>query len=867
MEPRPPKKTYTQNEMFPVGSGETSAPAKKAYTAEDLFGKKKEKPLTESDKEMLAAGLPPVDEATANPALARVKARFGESFSDTPFTSEAGDFWLTTKMGYNDSEEGKRQVIKNKYPDGDYRIYDMGEDGLVEIATKDGKTWHQVGALEQGVSSVVNLENIVSSVTGAGAGANLTYKVVKPALGAAFGRAADQFLKGTYDEGAKDPYSEALNSFVTTALIGGVAEGLVSPLIKRTGITSQSIGAEEALDAQANFLDKDGNPLLEPITRGQATSSFSIQSNYKQYQSLFEKARENALKRFQSLDKGLYNWVDQHGLKSFDKPELEALALKAAFDIDSSLSKLASGRSPLAAIGPDLKNALDLYNETARISGNEAYEKSFDSAVANLIELDFKPVKDTLKEIERGIPVQKDVPADVGISDAIGAVGGGKDETIKYLGPNAKLQRMVNKAKQVADVLSVHIKDGNYYSSLEQMNAVRREFSEFAWENAGTNQGRLATQVLDSIDKSIANPVSGYSPEYAAAFKKAQEQYGAWKAIKEIKAISKLQDADVSTYQNYVVNMVKPGNGPLLEMMDTMFKGTPGAMKSVRNAYVDFLADSPHTIEKTLDNLQKKDPRLLQTLFPEKGDLEIVRKFGKDKTRLDKSWFVKQTELEMLTEGQRALDMLSGNPDTRAQKVKEYLDYGGPNAREAVMTALLHDLQESSKTLKSDLLGTPVIDADVFISRIKENEDLIKQVFTEDEFKRLTHLENYALKIKDTAVGLPALKGSGNADTGTSLMIAQVGAEVGKAVSKLESQGPVAVAKKFFAMYLSPWYMAKILGVNDPVKKQAGSTAARISEDSLQSMINFSRVAGNAFIQAQSRHPEPSAFDENVYTP
>ena len=195
------------------------------------------------------------------------------------------------------------------------------------------------------------------------------------------------------------------------------------------------------------------------------------------------------------------------------------------------------------------------------------------------------------------------------------------------------------------------------------------------------------------------------------------------------------------------------------------------------------------------------------------------------------------------------------------------MKYGGPNAQDSVKTALLHRFTEASTTQKSPLLGKSVIDADMFLAEIEKNRDLVQLVFSPSEIERLTKLENYALKIKDTGVGVPSLKGSIGSDTGTSLQAASVSAEVGKVAGKVESQGPVAAGKKLFTTIMSPFLMAKVIGLNATVRKGGISSPVRVQEDSLQSLVNYSRVAGNAYIQSQLRHQDASPFQDNVYGP
>jgi len=798
----------------------------------------------------------------------RVREKFGKAYSEESFISKPGDFLLTSRIGYNDSAEGKLKALRSVYPEGDYKLYDMGEDGKVEMISKDGKTWNKLGGASTILSSIFNLENVGGLLGGPAADAGLIWKVAKPAVGAALGAFADQKVKELYDPDALDPYEQATASAVTNVLLGGVLEGVLAPLARRGGFIKGSPGAEQALDAAEEFsikTDKGSVKPLVPLTKGQATDNKILQGTYKQVQNMYTTSREAALKRYESLGTALKGWIDENGLTSFSKPELDALSIHAAYQIDDKLRLLSRGKTPFGHIVGELQDALDIYNTTAAKSKNSAYQEAFDRATTDKVELDFSNVKNILDEVEKGVPVVTPASPSAG---GFGELGSSEGDPNRYLTPDAKLRRLIAKARKNSDVLSVHNPDGNYVGALEQMNAVRREFSQFAWENAGSNQGRLAGKVLDSIDESIANPIAGMSDGYKEAFKKAQQQHGQWKAILSIRAMSNLERADPSTYQNYVTSLVKPGNGPLLELMDTMFKGTPGAMDAVRNTYIDFLTNTPSSVAKTLDNLQSKDPRLMQVLFPNKSDIGVIKTFAKDKLKLESSWFVQQTDLEMLTEGQRALDMLQGDTNAVANQVGDYLKFAGPNGKQAVQTAMLHKLLHASETESASLLGNPVVDADMFTSQIEKNRDLISLIFSPEEAKRLAHLENYALKIKETAVGVPSLKGRSGGDSGTSLQVASVGAKVGAAPGNIEKRGLIAAGKDLFTTFASPWLATRLLSLDSPVRRSAtGQGSTRMSVESLQAIINYSRVASNAYIDAQSRHQDDSPFQDNVYTP
>lgn len=779
----------------------------------------------------------------------RLIERFGSGYQDEDFVDSLGDSKAAWKIGWAQNDTKKREVLKEIYGDqADFQTLDFGKDGKFSIATKDGKVWKNGEGAYKYLKDVPSA--IAGTLTGAGPEAGPLMRLLKPsAISGTVKGIQESFLKKMYEPERSSPYEAATQEFIGSAIGQAFGDFAIAPLIRRTVGVTGSPGAEKAVKAA----ESEG---MAPLLGGQFTENKIVQSQFKQLQQISEDSNRKALERFKSLKvDGLEKWISEMdpNLDQFSGPEIKALAERAAFDIDTSVNMLSSGSRPIGAVLPRLKSALDVFNKAASKEKNKAYDEAFDVAVKDYVELDFSKVKGVFDEIEKGVPVVPDAPS---------------GEPIRYLTPSAELQRMIDTARQIRDNVSPHNPDGSVVGALQQMNAVRRQFSEFAWDNVGNNQGRLATQVLDAIDESIANPINAGSDAYKAAFKKAQEQYGAWRSVLEIKKISNLSNADLSTYQSYVANLVKPGNGPVVELMDKMFKGTPGAMDDVRSTYIDYLVHNPEKIDRYISDLEKNDPRLLKSIIPNKGDLDILRSFSKEKQRYDKSWISRNRDTEALSNGQRALDLLDhSDPSKRAQNIADFYKYGGPRAEENLQTAFVHKLLKESETEDATAIGDRVIDADKFTSMVNTYEDDIAAIFKNPRAKeRLMNLYNYGLKIKQTAVGVPKLKaGPGSGNSGESIMGAQAGSAIGHIPDTIEKRGPTAAARKLFSIFITPRIVAKLMSLNEPVRK---TTKMAVKPETLENISTVTRILPGILAEDRANYDGPGANDlDNVYTP
>lgn len=784
-------------------------------------------------------------------AKQKIMQRFGSAYEDTSIVDGVKDIELGWKLGWAQTPDKKNRVIKELYGDqAEVKFFDFGEGNTIEIATKDGKTWRNTEGLYDYMKDLP--ETAASLAAGyATGGMGLVGRIAVPAISAGLAElGSETWFKKYYEPERSDPYQAAVSAAFMDALGGTIGEVAISPLIRRTIGVKGSAGAEAARKAAERMN-------LPMLTGGQYTENVILQMQYKQWQNLSEKSAAAALKRFEGMRDSLGRMVDEHGLGAFSAPEIAALAEFASYEIDDVLKTLSTGGTPIGVVLPKLQDALKVFNKAASARKNDLYKEAFDVAVRDGVELDFSAVKSVFDEIEKGVPV-------VGRERVVGTGSGGLEGStalarpgevpavdipyeileegspVRYLTPSAELSQMIEKARGVADVISQHNPDGSVIGSLEQMNAIRRSFSEFAWENAGNNQGRLATQVVDAIDSSMSKPVAGASKDYLEAFKLAQEAHGAWRSIMEIKNISKLSDADLSSYQNYIVNLMKPGNGPLVELMDTMFKGTPGAMDAVRAAFIDHLVSTPATIGKTLETFKKKDPRLLNMVLPNPSDRKILENYASTMERYQKSWFSKQAERAALSEGDRALTLFEGNKATIAQNIDDYLKWGGPNAKEAVQTAFLHRMLKAAETEPSTVTGSRVIDADKFVSELDKNMDIVDRLFDKKAKERLMDLYNYGLKIKSTGVRVPALAGQGGSDTGTSLMAGAAAGSVAEIPATAERRGVVDAARQLFSIFVSPRVMAAVLNFDGPVA--ASRLSGGIEENTLRSIVNVVRV-------------------------
>ena len=796
-----------------------------------------------------------------DPATIRLKAKLGPAYDPSGFVAAPGDVYLAAKMGYADSLDKKQEEFKKAYPQGDYQVYDFGDDGKKALVTKDGKTWNNFNPLPELPGSFPYGEVAGGLLFAPSAEAGIIRKVGQMAAGSALGKGAEELGAKAlgYYESERDPVLTKMSeSFATNAAFGALTEGVIGPFLRRTIGVKGTPGAEKAATSAAELG-------LEPLTRGQYTSSGLLQASYAQYQNYVIQSRAEALKRFQSLGDNLHDFVNQYGIDNFGSSQLQALRQASGDQIDKTLIGLSKGKTRFDEVLPGLKNALNTFNSSASALKNKAYEDAFDTANTDMVSLDFKRVNDAFDEIEKGVPVVSKSPADTGISDAMGAVGVGEGPPVRYLTPEAELQAKIDKARNVSNVLYPHNPDGNYVSALQQMNAIRRDFSQFAWDNAGSIQGQKAEDVLKAIDDSIAHPVAGETPDYKAAYKAAQDAHAAWRAALEIKKVSALNESDVGTYQAYIANLMKPGNGPVLELMDKMFKGTPKAMDDIRSTFVDQLTTNPGALGDTLDNLAKKDPAMLKMIFPNEADIPILKKFGEEKNRLDSSWFVKQADSEYVSEGQRVLGMLAGKPEEVGKRLADYIHFAGPDGKLAIQSALIEKLRDESETIATDELGSSVVSATPFVAAVNKYRPLIEQVFSPDAITRLNHLENYALKIRETAVGVPEVASSMESsagDMGTSLAVASQAGKLTRGIATAEKSkggmvsGIAHVVKDLvFSSHISPRVVAAIVGFDKPVGvggKEMGRMA--ITEDRLQAIKNYLKVAPSILLDSASRY-------------
>lgn len=770
----------------------------------------------------------PIPKAPMSYAETQIKNMYGDRFSEDSIISGLDDLELGFKLGMSQTSGKKKEILQDLYgPQADLKTYTFSDGSSMEIATKDGKTWHSTSTLYDYVEDLP--ETAASLATGfATGGAGLATRVIAPALSAGLAEyASEKFLSKYFEQGRKDPVESAKTAFFMDLLGGTVGETVISPIISRTVGVMGSPGAKRAMDAA----EAEGLPLP---TVGQITENSISMKQYKQWLNINHKSAANALERYEAMRGKLNEMIDTYGLGMFSDTELRTLTDFAAYEIDDTIRLLRTGSTPIGEVMPRLVDALDVFNKTASNSKNQLYRDAFDAAIADGVEFDILPLKNAIADVEKGVPLP-----------------GKSGDPVRFLTPNAELSSIINNIKEVSDSLVLHSPDGVDVGSLEQLNTIRRTLSEFAWDNAGDNQGRLATQLLDSIDDIMSKPsyvatvVPGKKPAYQEAWKEAQAANAAWKSIMEIKKISQLNKADLSSYQSYVLNLVKPGNGPLVELMDEMFKGTPGAMDAVKTAYVDHLVKNPNIVAKTIESLKQNDPRLLNKII-DPDDQKTLLNYAELKARYDSSWFAKQAEKRALNEGERAMTIFEGGESAIAQNIDDYLKWGGPNAEEALQAAFLQKMLDASETEVSTLLGSRVVDAGTFVSMLDDNESIINKIFSGKAKERLYNLYNYGLKIKDTAVRIPARKGQvGASDSGTSLMTAQAGAAVSKAPTTLERSGVGGLVGQLFSIFGSPRLMAAILNFDGTLP----SGVTTIGEPTLLAVKNMVRVLPDLLVE------------------
>jgi hypothetical protein len=636
--------------------------------------------------------------------------------------------------------------------------------------------------------------------------------------------------------------------------------------------TKGSPGADAAVEATRSL--EEGGAGLMPITGGQFTESLTVKPAYRQAQIYSLKSREEAMKRFKSLrDDGLLKWIeeDPKRLNAFSKEELAAMVEEASFRIDRSLADLSTGTSPRGSTLGTLQTSLDVFNKgTSKITADK-YQTAFDQAVIDDVAIDTRGIKRALDKIELGTPVKTDVTKPSGaVSDAIGTAGGLSPEEMvpeRYLTPNTELQTQIDKFRNVSDILTTINPDGDYVGSLQQLNAVRRGFSEIAWKNAGTNQGRLAVEVLDAIDEAIANPVSGFSKEYQKLFTEAQGAYGTWKTVKELKAISKLNEADPSTYATYVDYLSKPGMGPIAEIMQGMFKNDPKAMESVRSTFVSNLVRNPKEAAKIVKELERDDPRLINVLMPNPADRKVLIKASDDLDKLNSSWIVKAKEMSDLSLAAKAVDFYKAPKEEVFTRVEDFIKYGGPNAKGVLQTGFIQYLLDMSETGVSTELGDHLVSADAMRKLVDSNKEVISTIFDNPKAaERLKHLYNYANKIKDTGVNLPSTIASGtksSSDMGTSLAAANQGSNILGSAEDLPKKGLIKTTVELFAPYLSSGIVAKIINLDGPISSER--LGKGVSEKTYESLLNLSRAA--PVVWAQAKDKVEGERSNNEYSP
>ena len=136
------------------------------------------------------------------------------------------------------------------------------------------------------------------------------------------------------------------------------------------------------------------------------------------------------------------------------------------------------------------------------------------------------------------------------------------------------------------------------------------------------------------------------------------------------------------------------------------------------------------------------------------------------------------------------MDVLGGDPDVVGKKVSDYLHFKGEDGKVALQTAILEKIRQEATTATSDELGTSVLSANEFLATAYKYKPLMTRLFGEDALTKLEHMENYALKIRDTAVGVPEVAskvGSGaSLDTGSSMAVGAQGGKIVRSVATAE---------------------------------------------------------------------------------
>jgi hypothetical protein len=792
----------------------------------------------------------------------RLANALGDSYKSDSFVDNLGDVVTGLKLGWAQTPGKEKEIAKDAYGElGEVRHYDLGRWGKHSLLTKDGgETWQSINSKWDWIQAAP--ETAASVAFGpSGLGWNIG-RTVKAGLAAAGAKLTFELPSQMWwEEGRQSPWQSALIAGGAEAVGQGLSDYLLQPLLTRFS----GIRANDAVEAANKAAVEEG---LQPFTKGQAFDSGPGKATYKQIQGFVGPQKRKALERFASMKEGLDNWVSElsEGLEDFSPIQLEALRESSVKNIESMISGVRKAKMPLSQIGPKLSAAVDTFNKASTRIRNDQYDAAFRIAEADDLHFNTTPLKDKVEQLRRGVPIKQEpvTTTSTGTRQVQPENPYAQSKTVpttttstqtpapdRLLTPSSELEGIFDSIDTMAAVLTKHAPDGTQVSSLEQLNALRRNLSQYAYDMSGNNanQARLASEALEILDDVMANPVGNPSMAYHQAFSAAQNTHMAWNIAKDLKKTAQLDRMDISTYENYIKGLFRPGNSAYIDVVEQMLSGTPGAFDALRDGFVSQLLKNPEQVGKSLKSFSNEDPALLAKLIPSKADREAIEAYGKNMSEYNKSWLAGTLDTVYASNERAAVSLFEGKPEAVSKNIDQFIK-NHPDPEEGtrqLQAAYLSNLIDKSKTGKSFSLpdAPQLIEPIEFNKLLEETKDIAKNLFGENGFKRLQTYENYGTIIRKTGVDVPGLARHGGAsaeDFGQSLAVASSGEVQRNIPSTVIDGGPTKAAGLLARIHLNPRIMAFVIGSGDDLASEGIRGAGRISNEGFTWIHNFNRI-------------------------
>lgn len=549
----------------------------------------------------------------------------------------------------------------------------------------------------------------LGSMVGALGGGGWVRKMVQEGLGAATGRAVDEFIER--HKGATDTTPE----IVGEAAQSGAISAALSPVLS-AGEAAKKVsglkGAVSELDKVAQSAEdiaaRSGTEPFRPTLADRPDASPIMKRAVGIFNSLFGAGARNKEKAVRSsqlaLDKefrqaaadgslpvrpdGTIDWdnvitdlSDEQSLKIVGKMRDDLIAVT-----DKKLSKqgITSKVDPLKRAS-QYELAVDNYSRASKAQVDQLYNQAFDLADAAAlsggrpVEFQLQRLKGVLDDVESVEVVGKSGELRKWGLDDIDPKVGSLLAQLKDLAANQSFydRRISLKPKAGIESVSRELKETRYRQAskvLGNLKSIRSQLGDLANPDKDTGShtisSRIASKAYAALSDTLSNPVGG-TPEMQSVWKSANKAHLDRMQVLDFMDAGKILDqSDLGAAEKSLDSLysnIANGRVGSLKLIDTLSsKLSPTEMGEIRSGYVDSLMKNPNALyRRKWNNVEK---RIINT-----DTRRLLEMHGLRMRRIDKNELVKA--IEQTEEGGNRVKQLILR--TKPERLKQTLSTAG----------------------------------------------------------------------------------------------------------------------------------------------------------------------------------------------